>query len=284
MFLIVVKRLCVCVAVGLVLVNVLSSCGSTRPYVYMQGQFDTAKLSQVRITDPVFQKGDILSIIVYSDNQAATAVYNQQIMGGSASTGVTGASGDAGSASTSGATSGGAGGSPSSGGYLVDENGNIEFQGLGLLHIEGLNRGQLKDLLNSKLKEFLTHPYYTIRFQNNRFTMLGEVQRPGIFNIPSGHINILEALGMAGDMTFYGRRDNVLIIREQNGKREFARLDLTKPEIMSSPYFYLQQNDIVVFEPNRKKISASDQVTVRNISIATGIISVIAVVYSILRR
>ena len=78
--------------------------------------------------------------------------------------------------------------------------------------------------------------------------MLGEISKPGIFTIPSDHINILEALSLAGDMTFYARRDNVLVVREQNGKREWGRIDLTKPEIMASPYFYLQQNDIVYIE------------------------------------
>jgi polysaccharide export outer membrane protein len=177
-----------------------------------------------------------------------------------------------------------AGGAPTSNGYLVDDNGNIEFQGLGLLHIEGLTRSQIKQLLDSKLKEYLKNPYYTIRFLNNRFTMLGEVNRPGLFSIPSEHINMLEALGLAGEMTFYGRRDNVLVIREQNGKREFGRMDLTKPEVMASPYFYLQQNDIVIVEQNRKKVVASDQITTRNLTIASTVISTLAILYSIFRK
>jgi polysaccharide export outer membrane protein len=85
-------------------------------------------------------------------------------------------------------------------------------------------------------------------------------------------------------MTFYGRRDNVLVIRENNGKREFNRLDLTKPEIMSSPYFYLQQNDLVIFEPNKKKAVASDQVTLIYVSVASSIVSTLAIIYSIFRK
>jgi polysaccharide export outer membrane protein len=114
--------------------------------------------------------------------------------------------------------------------------------------------------------------------------MLGEVNRPAIYSIPGDRVNILEALGMAGDMTFYGRRDNVLIIRENNGKREFARIDLTKPEIMASPYFYLQQNDVVIFEATNKKVVANDAVTVRNVSIAATIVSTLAIVYSIFKH
>jgi polysaccharide export outer membrane protein len=113
--------------------------------------------------------------------------------------------------------------------------------------------------------------------------MLGEVSKPGMYTIPGERLNILEAIGMAGDLTFYGRRDNVLIVRENNGKREFARLDLTKPEIMGSPYFYLQQNDMVIVEQNRKKAVANDQVATRNITIAATIISTLAIVYSILK-
>ena len=89
---------------------------------------------------------------------------------------------------------------------------------------------------------------------------------------------------MAGDLTYYARRDNVLIIREQNGKREFGRIDLTKPDVLASPYFYLQQNDIVYFEQTKSKSVANDQVTLRNITIASAIISTLAIIYSILRN
>jgi polysaccharide export outer membrane protein len=127
------------------------------------------------------------------------------------------------------------------------------------------------------------NPYVTVKFLNYRFTMLGEVSRPGIFSIPGDHISLLEALGLAGDMTFYGRRDNILVIRETNGIRQFARLDITKPDIMASPYFYLQSNDVVIVEPTRKKVAANDQTVVRNISIAASIISTLALIYSIFK-
>jgi polysaccharide export outer membrane protein len=119
---------------------------------------------------------------------------------------------------------------------------------------------------------------------NYRFTMLGEVQRPGIFSIPGEHVSLLEAIGLAGDLTLYGRRDNILIIRETDGKREYARLDLTKPQIMASPYFYLQQNDLIYIEANKKKLLANDQATTRNVTIAATIISTVAIVISLLRN
>jgi polysaccharide export outer membrane protein len=95
---------------------------------------------------------------------------------------------------------------------------------------------------------------------------------------------MLEAIGLAGDLTLYGRRDNVLIIRENEGKRQWARLDLTKPQIMASPYFYLQQNDVVYVEATKKKISSNDQSTTRTVTIAATIISTIAIVISLLRN
>ncbi len=234
----------------------------------MQGKFDTARLSQINPPDQIIQKSDNLNIIVYSDNPEATKIYNQPLIVNN---------------SAGGSGGGLIGGSPTSAGYLVDENGNIEFQGLGLLHVEGLSKPQLKDTLYNRLKDLLTNVYCTVRFLNHKFTVLGEVGKPGIISIPDETLNLLEAISLSGDLTFYGRRDNVLIIREEGGRRKFARLDLTKPEIMASPYFYLQQNDIVIVEPTRKKIAANDQVTIRNITIAATVISTLGLLYSIFR-
>ncbi|HWB92397.1 MAG TPA: hypothetical protein VG605_11110, partial [Puia sp.] len=155
---------------------------------------------------------------------------------------------------------------------------------LGNLHVEGLTKAQLKALLDSKLKDtLLRNPYYTIRFLNYKFTLLGEVQHPGVFNIPGEHISIFDALGLAGDITFYGRRDNVLIIRDSSGVRQYARLNLLKPDVMLSPFYNLQQNDLVIVEPSRKKAVASDQVTTRNITVAATVVSTLAILYSIFK-
>lgn len=257
----------------------LGSCGNTRHLTYLQGKFDTTKLSVVPPSNPVIQPGDVVSIIVYSDNPAATAIYNQPLLY---------SAGSAGGASSAGSSTGGSsisgGGGLTSPGYLVDEDGNIELQGLGRLHVAGLTRNEVKDTVASKLKDYLDNPYCTVRFLNFKFTVLGEVGHQGLFSIPGDRVNLLEALGMAGDMTIYGRRDDILVIREINGQRQFARLDITKPDVMASPYFYLQQNDVVYVEASKKKISASDQVTTRNISIATGIITTLALLYSIFKK
>jgi polysaccharide export outer membrane protein len=254
--------------------SLLTSCGNTRKITLMQGQFDTTKLSQINATPPAIQRGDMLSIIVFSDNPAATALYNQALGGSSGSATVPAAGG----------VSSGGSSAPASPGYQVDDSGYIQMQGIGPLEVAGLTVQQLKDTLTGRLSVYLKNPYFTIRFLNYRFTMLGEVNHPGVFSMPGSRITLLEALGLAGDLTFYGRRDNVLFIRENNGKREFARLDLTKPEIMASPYFYLQPNDVVYVEATKGKVVASDQVTMRNITIGATIVSTLAILYSIFHK
>ena len=258
------------------------SCVNTRHLVYMQGKFDTARLSEIKLADPVIQKGDMLSIIVYSDNPQATAIYNQSLVASAGSAGSTG-SGSGGNENSMSSFQGSTGGSPTSTGYLVDANGNIEFQGLGTLHVDGLTRTVLKDTLAIRLSDVLKNSYFNIRFLNYRFTMLGELTRPGVYSIPGEHISILQALGMAGDMTLYGRRENVLVMREVNGKRQYGRLDLTSPEIMGSPYFYLQQNDVVIVEPTKAK-AASGDLTVRNVSIAATVVTALAVILNLIRN
>ncbi len=235
----------------LVLLFNFAACINTRPIQYIQGKFDTAQLSKIEIKEPVIQRSDLISIIVFSDNPTATSIYNL---------------------------------ANAAGGYLVDDRGNIQMQGVGELHVEGLDKKQLTDLLNSKLRVFLTNPYYTIRFINYKVSLLGEVTREGVYSVPNEKINIFEAIGLAGGLTIYAKRENVMVIRELNGKREFARLDLTSPEVFKSPYYFLQQNDLVVVEQTRTKLSNSDQTTARNISLATSIISTLAFLYTIFRR
>jgi polysaccharide biosynthesis/export protein len=258
-------------ATGLLFILSLSSCGTTKGYLYLHGAFDTAKLSQINPIEPIIRKGDILSIIVYSDNPEATKIYNQSLI---TTAGTGGAYGSA----------AGIGSTPAAPGYQVDLDGNMVFQGLGKIHVEGLTKAALKDTLDLRLTPFLLHPYYNISFLNYRFTMMGEVMKPGIITIPGEKINILQAIAMAGDLTQFGSRDSVLIIRENNNKREFARLNLTQPQIMASPYFYIQQNDVVIIQPLKKKSVANDVVTLRNITIASTIVSTFAIIYSIFHQ
>ena len=250
----------------------MCSCGNVRQLQYLQGQFDTAKLSQVTYPEPLIQKNEMISVTVFSDDPRASAYYNLP-----AQTTVNNTVGSGNSSSTVGNQSSGST-------FLVDEHGKIQFPGLGELEVAGLTKDSLYKLLYSKLQDKLSHPYFIIRLSSYKVTMIGEVSKPGQFTIPNERVSLLEAIALAGDLTPFGRRDNVLVIREINGQRNFARLDLKNPEILNSPYYYLQPNDVVLVDLNRTKAAANDQVTVRNITLATSIISVLAVTFSLLRN
>jgi polysaccharide export outer membrane protein len=258
--------LCMILGVGM-----LSSCGNTRQLQYLQGQFDTTKLSQIQYPEPVIQKNDLISITVYSDDPTgrASAFYNLPATTTLSNTGSNAAPSVANT--STGST------------YVVDESGIIQMPGLGRLQVAGLTKAQLDTLLISKLKDKLQNPYVIIRLNSYKITLIGEVTKPGQFTIPNERVSLLEALALAGDLTPFGRRENILIIREINGRRSFARLDLRNPEILNSPYFYLQPNDVVLVDVNKTKAALNDQVVIRNISVATSLISIVAVLITLSR-
>lgn len=144
--------------------------------------------------------------------------------------------------------------------YLVDNHGNIEFPVLGTIHLGGLTKGEAEQYIKNQLKsQFRTPPIVTVRMINYKISVIGEVGRPGTFTISNEKVNIFEALAMAGDMTIYGIRDNVKLIRENNtGKREIVTLNLNNQDILQSPYYYLQQNDILYVTPNKTKAKTSN--------------------------
>lgn len=139
--------------------------------------------------------------------------------------------------------------------YLVDNEGRINFPVLGELRLGGLTKSQAEQLIVKNLKPYIKeNPIVTVRMSNYKISVLGEVARPGTFTISNEKVNLLEALAMAGDMTVYGVRDNVKLIREDaNGKQEIHTLDLNKAETVLSPYYWLQQNDVVYVTPNKTK-------------------------------
>lgn len=141
--------------------------------------------------------------------------------------------------------------------YTVDANGDIDFPVLGKLHVVGMTQSEVIDMIKGRLQGQLNNPIVTMRFLNAKVTVLGEVKNPGSYQLNNGGMTLLEALGAAGDLTQYGRRDNILITRENNGKIEFARLNLQSEDIFTSPYFYLQQNDVVYIEPNQARTTSN---------------------------
>jgi polysaccharide export outer membrane protein len=143
------------------------------------------------------------------------------------------------------------------GGYLIDFNGNINFPLIGQVKIGGLSRSDATQEIQAKLREFINDAIVTLRIQNFKVTILGDVRVPGTYNIPNERLTLVEALGLAGDLNITGVRNNVLVIREESGIKKEFRIDLTKNDIFTSPVYYLNQNDVVYVEPNRAKRNTS---------------------------
>ena len=144
--------------------------------------------------------------------------------------------------------------------YLVSNDGTIDFPVLGRLQVGGMTKSEAEDLIREKLKPYLKEvPIVTVRMANYKISVLGEVARPGTFTVSNEKVNVLEALAMAGDLTIWGMRDNVKLVREDaKGTRTIVELDLTKSDLIASPYYYLQQNDILYVTPNKTKAKNSD--------------------------
>jgi len=167
--------------------------------------------------------------------------------------------------------------------YLVNSQGNINFPVLGEIKLEGLTLTEAGNLIKSKLAEHVADPIVNIQFVNFRITVLGEVLRPGQFPVTNERVTISDALGLAGDMTAYGRRDNVLLTRNNNGKLEFARINLNSDEVFKSPYFYLQQNDVIYVEPNTVKSISSQDIPLY-LSFLSTLATLVTLIYSISKK
>ncbi len=139
-------------------------------------------------------------------------------------------------------------------GFLVDDKGFINYPGIGELPVAGITIEAARDTIKNRLRTYLNDPIVNIRFLNFRYTILGEVKSPNTYTAPSERVTILEAVGMAGDLTQYANRTNILVVREQNGQREFGRVNLHDRRIFMSPYFYLRQNDVIYVEPIPERV------------------------------
>jgi polysaccharide biosynthesis/export protein len=259
----------------LFLASWMVSCGTQKKAAinYIDNTDSAVLNNTVTVSEIKIQKNDLLSIQVYSSSldPAVDAPYN---LGGG------------GSGNASGSTSGSTGGTASSTGFLVDENGNIEYPRLGTIHAEGLTKSQLVDIIKSKLTapvELLKNPSVIIRFQNFKVTVLGEVAKPGPITIPTGHITVLEAIGLAGDIPITGKKNTVRVLREIDGQREIGNIDLTSKNIFNSPYYNLLQNDVVMVEVTKIKLRQSDQLTLQRITTVLGIITSLTLIYNILK-
>jgi polysaccharide biosynthesis/export protein len=241
----------------LLLIINLTSCVDQKQIAYFQkgvNQSDTLSVAQAYT--PKIQPGDILSIAVGSLNPVASSFFNPY-----SSMPVTSDN------SASGATSQGGGignitpalTQQAAPGFLVDAAGTIDFPLLGTLKLAGLTTSEARDLVKERLKTYLKEPSVNVRFLNYKISVMGEVAKPSVYIIPNEKITLPEALSLAGDMTIFGKRDNVLVIRDENGKKEFGRVDLTSREVYNSRYYYLHANDIIYVEPGKGRVAQTDK-------------------------
>jgi polysaccharide export outer membrane protein len=216
------------------------SCTNTRKAVYFYNVPDTTFLQRGPDIQTPIQENDILGITISSLNAEASSIFNPPSSNNLRATTVTGSNTE-------------------SGGYLVGADGTIQLPVLGNIKAEGLTKKELKDHITNMIlaKKLLIDPLVEIRFLNYEVTVLGEVAKPTVITVPSEKISLLKALGLAGDLTIYGKRDNVLLIREENGQKRTRHINLNSSDFFNSPYYYLQPNDVIYVQPNKAKVASA---------------------------
>lgn len=218
--------------VAAVLMVSMGSCVSNKEIIYLQDEEGINALEAIVKVEPKIQQDDLLSINVSALDAEAALPFNLFEAGNTTSL-------------------------PKPITYLVNSEGDINFPVLGKIKVEGFTTKEITNHLTEALAIYIKNPIVNIRLMNFKVTVLGEVKSPGTYPVPNERISILEAIGMAGDLTIQGKRQTVVLVREQNGKRTFVDIDLTSREILNSPYFYLAQNDVLIVEPNKSKINSS---------------------------
>jgi polysaccharide biosynthesis/export protein len=227
------------ISVILIVAN-LSSCVNYKKAVYFTDITEGIIKSPNTAPTSLIQNNDLLSISVSSLNPEASAIFNPPNIPNMVT------------ASAGGTTT-------QSIGYLVKGDGNIQFPILGEIKAAGTTKDQLENTIRQTLvnKKLLIDPIVTIRYLNFRVTVLGEVGKPSVINVPNERISVLEAIGLAGDLTIYAKRDNVLLIREEAGQKITKRLNLNSADLFSSSYYYLKSNDVIYVEPGKAKVENS---------------------------
>jgi len=249
----------------LFIVTLSFSCVSNKKIAYFQ---DIQSVKQTKLdgaiafTEPVIQPDDILSINIFTLNQQTGSIINQ-----AASTPALG-----GNTNSSVVTQ--------NTGFLVDKNGDVELSLVGKVKVAGLTTYQARELIRDKASLIYQQPNVQLRFANFKISVLGEVNTPSTYTLPNEKVTILDALSLAGDLTIYGKRDNIMIIRDNNGKKEMQRLNLNSSEIFNSPFYYLKQNDVIYVEPNNRKVAATNSAQIQTIGVIASVVSVIVLAIS----
>lgn len=245
----------------LIIALAFSSCVSRKKIVY----FQNIEAISENTYKPVLQPDDLLLIIVNvtSPNEALAAPFNQ-------------------TPTINLAPGAGAGQSGEGRTYLVDKDGFIQLPLVGSVKLGGLTREEALGKLTTEIKKYIKEPIISLRITNFKVTVLGEVNRPGLYNAPSERLTLPEALGLAGDLTIFGKRNNVLIIRDTEGKKTYNYVDLTKVDFMSTEFYYLAQNDLIVVEPNKTIINSS--ALGRDVTILISSLSLVLTIIAITTR
>lgn len=245
----------------LLLFILLQSCASRKTVAYLQDINNNSNSQTEANYEPVLKNDDLLSIIVSANDPEITYMFNIPQIQGSYKV----------NENQDGIKT-----------YLIDTKGEIEFPVIGKVLLAGLTRTQAVDKLAEKIKPYITNPTINLRILNYKISVLGEVNKAGSYSINSERITLLEAIANAGDLTIYGRRDNILIIREKDGKKTYNRIDITKSDFINSDFYYLTQNDVVIVEPNKTRVNSS--AFGPNVTATISALSVIATIILLITR
>lgn len=250
-----------------------TSCVSTKNVTYFQGSdpLDTVRYSTLKTVTPLIPKiqpDDILAVTVSSLSAESNEVFNFQNVTPLITSNFPG-----------GTSNGMARTQPL--GYLVDPGGNIEMPLIGKIHVADLALEEAGMKIKQELLKYLKEPTANVRYLNQKFTVLGEVNRPGIYNLLDNHTSLPEAMGIAGDLTIFGRRDNVMLMRTTDGKREIIKLNLNARDVLETPYYFIRSGDVIYVEATKGKITSSDR-TLQLIPIATGITTSLVLLLNLL--
>jgi polysaccharide export outer membrane protein len=244
----------------------LSSCSTYKNIAYFTDFSDTVKHTTVQTVpfkSPVIAPDDLLTISIQTIDPDINVVLN---------------SGNTLSPTSAGGTALTLPATQYTPGYLVDKNGDVELPFAGKMHLQGYTTVEARDVIRTEMTKYVKEPMVNVKFANFKVTVLGEVMRPASYIMPTEKVTVFDALGQAGDLTIYGRRENVLVIRDSaNNQKSMVHLNLNSKEIMSSPYFYLQPNDVVYVEPNKSKAASTDASKNRIFAIAAAVLSVLII-------
>jgi len=222
----------------LLVIITFSSCATPKDVVYFQDELVNNDDTQVFAAELTYKPNDLLTIVVSGLDPEAVKPFNLPVIANNTS--LIRAQGELKMQT-----------------YLIDLEGYIDFPVLGSIKLGGLTRSESTQFLKTKLTEYIKDPIVNIRLANFTISVLGEVNKPGTFTIEDERISLVEALGLAGDLTIYGKRENVLLIREENGVKRFTKFDLTSIKVVNSPQYYLTQNDMIYIEPNKSRLKSS---------------------------